>query len=200
MNSPERLNLSKENSLKLLEKYNFLDQGFRDFIDKQGGGYKNDADAIMSLIISYAKDKGVFDELIKYTQDATKQWEGKPKVERSGEKKEESPKIFLSKDRKIIEKLENKLLDYRQRLKKYEKMVDLNKSPEENFQIIGDTNYKIAVLEKLLREGFVDTHELAREINKKDDFFDSVIFNRACRVINDYSQTGGKNNYGGTGF
>lgn len=114
--------------------------------------------------------------------------------------KEESPKIELPKDAEVVKRLQNKLKDYKQRLAEEKKKIDPYKAPEQVFHILADTNYKIAVLEKVLLEGEVNTFELSRELNSQDGQFDSGAFNNACGVIEDYCSTGGKNTRGGTGF
>jgi hypothetical protein len=113
---------------------------------------------------------------------------------------QESPKIKLPKDPEIIKKLQNKLRDYKQRFASEQQKIDGHKAPEQVFHILADTNYKIAVLEKVLLEGEASTHELSRELNAKDGQFDAHAFNNACGVVEDYCSTGGKNTRGGTGF
>ena len=116
------------------------------------------------------------------------------------QEKQESPKIELPKNPEIIKRLQNKLKDYKQRLAEKKKKIDAYKAPEQVFHILADTNYKIAVLEKVLLEGEVSMHELSRELNAKDGQFDAHAFNNACGVVENYCSTGGKNARGGSGF
>ncbi len=112
----------------------------------------------------------------------------------------ESPKIEFPNNIDTIKKLQDKLKEYRQRLEVQKKGIDQYKSPEQIFQRLADSHYKIAVVEKLLLEGVVDIHELSRELNEKDGQFDSSAFSNACAVIEDYSKTGGKSIVGRTGL
>lgn len=112
----------------------------------------------------------------------------------------ESPKIEFPQDIETVKKMQNKLKDYKQRLESQKSKIDPHKAPEQVFQMLADTHYKIAVLEKLLLEGSVDAHQLSRELNEKDGQFDIEAFENACGVIEDYSTTGGKRVTGSAGF
>jgi len=107
----------------------------------------------------------------------------------------ESPKIKFPEDINIVKALQGKLAEYKERLGAQMKK-DLYKAPE----LFTDTNYKIAVLEKLLTDGEVDTHELSRELNEQYGGFSVEDFDNACAVIEDYAKTGGKEVTGGTGL
>ena len=127
-----------------------------------------------------------------------KEEENKEIKEKALEK--ESPKIELPRNFETIERLQNKLKDYKQRLESKKAKVDPYKAPEQTFRVFAGTKYKIAVVEKLLLEGDVDTHQLSLELGEKDGQFDKQAFENACSVIKDYVATGGKGVTGGTGF
>ena len=137
-----------------------------------------------------------------------KSWQEKPAGKKEEESKEikekasekESPKIELPRNFKTIERLQDKLKDYKQRLESKKDKVDPYKAPEQTFRVFAGTKYKIAVVEKLLLEGNVDTHQLSLELGEKDGQFDKQAFENACSVIKDYVTTGGKRVTGGTGF
>lgn len=117
----------------------------------------------------------------------------------SPEKK--SPKIELPSDIETIRKLQKKLREYKTRLEEEKgQKIKTHTAPEQDFVALADTHYKIAVLEKLLLEGSVNTYELSRELNEADGMFDASAFDNACGVIEDYVETGGERNVGGTGF
>lgn len=103
---------------------------------------------------------------------------------------EESPIIVLPKDESLIQQLRLKLEEYKKRYNPY-------RSPELQM----DTICKTQVLERLLRDGSVNTHELSKELY---DTYGSSLggnsFNDACAVIADYCMTGGKQTNGGTGL
>lgn len=98
----------------------------------------------------------------------------------------QGPIIKLMESREILER---KLAEYRSRLNEFG-------APETQF----DTIYKIAVVERLVETGEVDTQNLSRELVAKYGTFDTASFNNACGVIADYIKTGGKNVAGGTGL
>ncbi|MFA6136297.1 MAG: hypothetical protein WC705_03005 [Candidatus Paceibacterota bacterium] len=107
---------------------------------------------------------------------------------------EESPIIELPDDQELRQVLENKLAEYNERLKKNPYLSP--ESPE-----ILDTKHKIAVLEKLLKDGSVNTYNFSKELSEARDFvFDASFFNNACAVIEDYVKTGGRRTRGGTGL
>lgn len=89
--------------------------------------------------------------------------------------------INLPDNPETIERLKNKLEDYKQRSSK-------------------DAEYKAIVVEKLLADGKIDTEELCVELWDKDNKLDVYYFTNACAVIADYCETGGKETRGGTGF
>lgn len=103
---------------------------------------------------------------------------------------EESPIIILPKNDLLIQQLRFKLEEYQKRYNPYH-------APELQM----DTICKIQVLERLLRDGSVNTYELSKELY---DIYGSSLngnsFNSACAVINDYCVTGGKQTNGGTGL
>ena len=129
-------------------------------------------------------------EPVESNEDGTEE-----RDEKSEEQAEDGPKLTMPKDPALVTKLEDKLLDYRTRLDTLREENPF-KAPES----FTDTNYKIAVLERLLAEGEVDTQQLSRELNEKYGGLDVKVFNNACAVINDYTETGGDSVRGGTGL
>ena len=113
---------------------------------------------------------------------------------------QKSPKIELPKDPEIVQKLQSKLKEYKQRLEEKKLKMDEWAAPEQVFPMLVGTKYKIAVLEKVLKDGEIKTFKLSRELEEQDGQFDKHAFNNACTVIEDYCKTGGKNIRGGTGL
>jgi hypothetical protein len=107
----------------------------------------------------------------------------------------EGPKIQFPEDLQTVRALQKKLQEYKERLGE-EMKNDPYKTPE----MFTDTTYKIAVLEKLLLQGEVDTHALSREIHEKFGNLNTSDFDNACSVIEDYAKTSGKHTTGGTGL
>lgn len=102
----------------------------------------------------------------------------------------EAPIIVLSEDETRKKQLQNKLKEYRGRMDRYQ-------APELQMGVI----CKIAVLERLLRDGQVNTWDLSREMaDIYGSGFRTREFNVACMVIEDYCKTGGMNLSGGTGL
>lgn len=106
------------------------------------------------------------------------------------------PKIEFPKKIESVKKLQDKLKEYRDRLKKESEGFQ---PAEQVIPVTADTRYKITVLEKVLLEGDIDTDTVAQELEVKDgQFFRQADFDNACGVIKDYCKTGGKENVGGT--
>ncbi len=99
------------------------------------------------------------------------------------EEGQNSFKITLPEDAKIIEALQTKLEEYKKRL-----ISQQNTS----------TNYKIAILEKLLLDGEVDTWDVFRKLKQTYGFVDAPTFKNACGVIENYTK--GRSVRGGTGL
>ena len=98
---------------------------------------------------------------------------------------EKIPIIVLPGER--VQQLRKKLAEYKVR-------VDSFRAPELQM----DTICKKTVLERLLRDGQVNTWELSREMLKTyGSGFDPWAFNNACGVVEDYCKTGGQNVFGG---
>lgn len=118
-----------------------------------------------------------------------------------GTENPEYPLLKIPQDLEKLQKLESKLAEYKQRLAT--KLGELNleyTAPEVIFAKTAGTEYKIAIVERLLRTGRVTTKGLSRELHKKDGNFDEALFNDCCGVIEDYCNTGGANVSGGIGF
>jgi len=99
-----------------------------------------------------------------------------------------SPVIVLNEARRL--QLAKKLEEYRGRLNSL-------RAPEVQM----DTICKITVLERLLRDGLVNTWELSREMATNYGLgFDAHYFTNACGVIEDYCKTGGTTISDGTGL
>ncbi|MBX4200912.1 hypothetical protein KW786_02165 [Candidatus Parcubacteria bacterium] len=126
---------------------------------------------------------------------APEQAAGGPKIEKPKDDEEE-----------LLRDLVAKLGEYRRRLAGDEKRraeyskENPYKSPQETFSIIAETRYKLAVLESVLDNGSVDTHALARELEKQDGVFIAEKFQKACVVIDAYCKGQADQVGGGTGF
>lgn len=102
----------------------------------------------------------------------------------------ESPVIVLPADETRKQRLRDKLTEYKGR-----------RHPYRHPELQMDTVCKITVLERLLRDGQVNTWDLSREMVKTyGSGLDINAFNNACGVIKDYCETGGQNLRGGTGL
>lgn len=101
------------------------------------------------------------------------------------------------------QKLAQKLEEYKKRLMD-NPACDGYKAPELFLEENNILRYRITILERLLRNGKVDSwslsREMAQELQKKGEVFDSRRFDSACRIIDDYVKTGGKHLVGGTGL
>ena len=115
-------------------------------------------------------------------------------------KQTDAPIIKLAQNMESVLRLQKKLKDYRARIQREMAAIDAYKAPEQVFEMLAGTGYKIAVVEKLLLEGEVNTHELSRELLEKHGKIDAENFNIACAVVDDYMKTGGKNVTGGSGY
>ncbi len=139
-----------------------------------------------------------FDEKDEKRLDVTNEQIEKAREEMGQDKNKEnieSPKIKFPEDITKVKSLQEKLAEYKERLG-----TQMKKDPHKVPELFTDTNYKIAVLEKLLTDGEVNTYELSRELNEKYGGFNVDDFNNACAVIEDYAKTGGKEVTGGTGL
>lgn len=111
------------------------------------------------------------------------------------EKEQKGHKIILPGDAVIVRALQDKLEEYKQRLIS-RRQKDFYKAPE----LFTDTNYKIAILEKLLLDGEVDTYAISKKLMQIYGFVDASTFENACRVIEEYAKDGGRSVRGGTGL
>jgi len=107
---------------------------------------------------------------------------------------EEFPKIILPKDEKIVRALEEKLKEYRARLKAYDYT-----HPELRNKLTSSW-YKAGIVERLLKDRELNTSQFLSELKEKEGSLDLDNYKTAVAVINDYIETGGKNVNGGTGF
>ena len=124
--------------------------------------------------------------------DIPKIW--KFKLKQKSTNQEEPWIIKLPKDAERVKQLQNKLEEYRKRLKNYD-------DPYIQMDIIS----KIEILEQVLEQGQINVENIIPKIiNKYKSKFDLKLlgysFINACVVIDDYCQTGGKNILGGTGL
>ncbi|OGJ01945.1 hypothetical protein A3G53_01510 [Candidatus Nomurabacteria bacterium RIFCSPLOWO2_12_FULL_44_11] len=83
-----------------------------------------------------------------------------------------------------------KAVEYRKRL------TNPNLTPQSQLK----ETYKALITEELASTGTVDTTALTQRIQVQDGSIDMVLFGKACRIIEDYVTTGGKNLEGGTGL
>lgn len=142
----------------------------------------------------------IFDEKSEKRLEVTDEQIEKSRKEIEKDKSEnqenkESPKINFPEDINIVKALQKKLSEYKERLS-----AEIKKDPYKAPEFFIDTNYKIAILEKLLINGEVNTYELSKELNKKFGGLDIETFKNACSIIKDYAETGGENISGGTGL
>jgi hypothetical protein len=113
----------------------------------------------------------------------------------------EAPMITLPENEDLVKRLKVKISHYEARMKKTIADEDIKwKAPEVIQSILADSLYKKTIIEKLLGDGKVNTHELSKEIVETHGSFFPADFDRACSVVNDYCETGGENCYGGDGF
>ena len=124
--------------------------------------------------------------------DIPKIWKFKLKQKSTNQK--EPWIIKLPKDAERVKQLQNKLEEYRKRLKNYD-------DPYIQMDIIS----KIEILEQVLEQGQINVENIIPKIiNKYKSKFDLKLlgysFINACVVIDDYCQTGGENILGGTGL
>lgn len=122
---------------------------------------------------------------------------------------EVSPVITLPSDPELRAKLERKLLEYKQR---YADIVAEHggeenlkyKSPELMSLDFGQAPYRVFILERLLRDGVVETWSLSRELagvlQKVGNEFVNEYFDRSCTVIRSYAEKGGAGLIDGTGL
>ena len=115
------------------------------------------------------------------------------------ESEKESPKIEFPQDLEVVRKMQTKLNEYRKRLAQIEQTQEYL-APEQMFNNTADTRYKIAIMERLLLDGSVDTQQLSRDLNEADGDLNPQAFINACEVIQDYAETGGQRTTGGTGL
>lgn len=101
-----------------------------------------------------------------------------------------SPTIVLPKNEARRVQLQRKLEEYKKR-----------ENPLHAPELQMDTICKVAILERLLRDGRVNTWNLAQELFATyGSGFRLGAFNSGCGVIEDYCKTGGKNVSCGTGL
>lgn len=99
------------------------------------------------------------------------------------------PTIVLPEERRA--QLEAKLLEYKGRL-------DQQQHPDLQLMLGSDSMGKIVVLERLLRDGSVDTRALMGELRDRfGDMYNPLHLVGPISVINDYCLTGGVNTYSG---
>lgn len=104
--------------------------------------------------------------------------------------------IRLPEDPIRKKQLELKLEEYARRL---EEGDDAYRHPELQLKLGVDARYKHDVLERVLKNGSLNTWEYSRELGKAGTFHASA-FQTACAVIDEYCKTGGERCIGGTGL
>ena len=104
-------------------------------------------------------------------------------------------KIVLPQDQSTRKALEDKLKEYKGRIEEKYSHLD-----PESMSAVTSSGYKIAVLEELFKKGEVDCLKFSLELKEREGFFNSIKYDKAVFVINDYCATGGSNVFGGTGF
>ena len=102
--------------------------------------------------------------------------------------------IKLPDDPTRRKQLEKKLEEYKGRLDSFQ-------HPELQMRLHPHSKCKELVLQKLLQDSEVNTPQYSLELAQEfGDAFDVEEFADACGVINDYCETGGQRNNGGTGL
>lgn len=102
--------------------------------------------------------------------------------------REQVRRIKFPENIEMVKALQEKLAEYKNRL-----VLQKEKNPHRPPETFTDTNYKIAVLEKLLTDGEVSAYKLFEELLEKDGSLNEGVFENALAVISDYVQTGGEN-------
>jgi hypothetical protein len=112
----------------------------------------------------------------------------------------DSPVLVLPDDEERVEQLKRKLEEYRERIASAHR-ANPNKHPGFINLVMADALYKKEILERLLRDGQVNTWVLSLELgNTYGPNFDLEVFDNACGVIDDYCKTGGASIIRGTGL
>lgn len=114
----------------------------------------------------------------------------------------EKPRIVLPEDKAKRKALEDKLIEYKGRLSRFKEDRPYV-SPELAARIREsyiDSLCKVAITERLLERGEVDTRELFEELKEREGPILLSDYYSAVNVIADYCETGGRKTIGGTGF
>lgn len=126
--------------------------------------------------------------------------------------KSRGPVLILPETRpERCDQLAQKLNEYKQRVESIDRrlkscMSDSLKymAPEVLSDNFGHMPYSIYILEHLFEEKTVETWALSRKLAEKMDKEGKIYmvkyFEKACKIIADYIETGGKNLCGGTGL
>lgn len=110
----------------------------------------------------------------------------------------DNPIIKLPEDPNMRGALEKKLAEYVERA-----TCLIRRYPEIEFDELNRFNpsvYKLAILEKLLRDGEINTDRFLVELQMKKHDIDPGFYQDSAFVIRDYCETGGENVIGGTGL
>jgi|GEM_PF-1282556 len=99
-------------------------------------------------------------------------------------------KIVLPKDPKFTARFEKKIKEYNKRLKKLKKSKSFS-NPDMAYTSI--TGYKALISQRLALRGEIDTEVFARELKEEYGIINSIAYNTAAAVLDDYCRTGGKN-------
>lgn len=106
------------------------------------------------------------------------------------------PTIVLPEERR--EQLTAKLAQYQGRIEEDDRKFQ---HPDLRLTLGDDTTSKIVILERLLRDGQVNTRELMGELRDRlGDMYNPLTLIQPILVIYDYCQTGGAHAAGGTGL
>lgn len=106
------------------------------------------------------------------------------------------PTIVLPEERR--EQLTIKLAEYKGRIEKDDRRFQ---HPDFRLMVGDDATTKILILERLLKDGRVNTRELMGELRDRlGDMYNPLTLIQPILVINDYCQTGGAHASGGTGL
>lgn len=106
--------------------------------------------------------------------------------------------IIKPENRELLEKLERKLKEYKERVEKYEREFDKSPDDKSTFYKYSDAFYKFKILDFLLLQGKVEERDIAILSHDTNKRVDSDSLASAFGVIKAYVE--GENVIGGSGL
>ncbi|MDA1060173.1 MAG: hypothetical protein O3B47_00055 [bacterium] len=103
-----------------------------------------------------------------------------------------SLEILLPPDKRVV--MQRKMNEYKTRL-----ATKYAERPSNDPSVI-EVQLRILILEKLFQQGRIYTWDLSRELEHTFKNYSPELFERACKVIEQYIKNGGKDLHGGTGL